>query len=62
MFEQQQRERPHHDDAPWAPKQAGPFDGPRTPSVDKPDTAKLLKRMREIDSEQSRKYRQRSGE
>lgn len=62
MPEQQQRERPQQDQAPWTPKNAGPFEGPRTPAIEKPDTAKLLKRMKAIDSDQSKKYRQRSGE
>jgi hypothetical protein len=61
-MDQQQKTRPHEETAPWTPKQAGPFEGPRTPVIDKPDTAKLIKRMKAVDSGQSKKFRQRSGE
>jgi hypothetical protein len=60
--DQQQRERQRDDPAPWEPKGCSPFDGPRTPVIDKPDTSRLLKRMKVIDKDGSRKYRQRSGE
>lgn len=36
--------------------------GPREPRVDKPDTEELLKRMRKVDPDQARRYRQRTGE
>jgi hypothetical protein len=62
MPEQQQRSAPSHEDAPWTPKNAGPLDGPRAPVIEKPDTTKLLKRMKAIDNNQAKKYRQRSGE
>lgn len=62
MLEQQQREKPVPQDAPWTPKKDGPFDGPRSPDIQKPDTSRLLKRMNSIDKNQSRKYRQRSGQ
>jgi len=61
LFEQQQRERAP-EQAPWTPKSDGPFDGPRAPGIEKPDTARLLKRMKAIENNQARKYRQRSGE
>jgi hypothetical protein len=62
MPDQQSRERSIPQDAPWKPKQSGPFDGPRSPEIQKPDTSRLLKRMKAIDSNQSKKYRQRSGQ
>jgi hypothetical protein len=36
--------------------------GPRRPDVGKPDTERLLKRMRRVDPEQAKRYRQRTGE
>ena len=47
--------------APWEPKQGGE-DGPKSPEVDKPDTKDLLKRMKKVDPNQSKRYRQRTGE
>jgi len=50
------------------PKPTEPFkrnqdeDGPKRPDVDKPDTRDLLRRMRRVDPNQSRRYRQRTGE
>jgi hypothetical protein len=41
---------------------AGDGNGPRSPDVSKPDTKDLLKRMRKVDPNQSRRYRQRAGE
>src|ERR1700688_1112796 len=46
--------------APWEPKQ-GDGDGPRSPDVSKPDTKDLLKRMRKVHPNQSKRYRQRTG-
>ena len=37
-------------------------DGPRRPKVDRPGTDDLLRRMRKVDPNQARRYRQRSGE
>lgn len=37
-------------------------DGPKTPNVKRPDMRHLLERMRRVDPEQARRYRQRSGE
>jgi len=47
--------------APWGPKEAD-GGGPRSPDVSRPDTKELLKRMRRVDPDQSRRYRQRTGE
>lgn len=48
--------------APWQPQQGGDGDGPKAPDVNRPDTKELLKRMRKVDPEQSKRYRQRTGE
>jgi hypothetical protein len=45
-----------------APGGGGSGDGPKTPQVEKPNTEDLLKRMRKVDPEQARRYRQRTGE
>jgi len=54
-----------------ATKPAGPVDplrrdgdetGPSKPDVERPDRSDLLKRMKRVDPDQARKYRQRSGE
>jgi hypothetical protein len=36
--------------------------GPRRPKVERPDTDDLLRRMRKVDPNQARRYRQRTGE
>ena len=36
--------------------------GPAQPDVDRPDTQDLLRRMRRVDPNQARRYRQRTGE
>ncbi len=43
-------------------KAPGDGDGPKAPDVKRPDTRRLLERMRRVDPEQARRYRQRSGE
>ena len=47
--------------APWERK---PSDdgGPRRPDVEAPDTKELLKKMRRVDPNQAKRYRQRTGE
>jgi hypothetical protein len=45
---------------PW--RRSGDDDGPKSPDVRRPDPSDLLKRMRRVDPEQARRYRQRSGE
>lgn len=37
-------------------------DGPTAPKVDKPNVQELLKRMRKVDPDQAKRYRQRTGE
>jgi hypothetical protein len=46
---------------PWGPKQ-GDGGGPRSPDVSRPDTKDLLKKMRKVDPNQSKRYRQRTGQ
>jgi hypothetical protein len=46
---------------PWGPKQ-GEGGGPRSPDVSRPDTKDLLKKMRRVDPNQSKRYRQRTGQ
>ncbi len=45
-----------------APKGPGEDDGPRAPEVDKPGSRKLLDRMKRVDPNTARRYRQRSGQ
>ena len=47
--------------APWERKQ-GDGDGPKAPDVKKPDTKSILERMRRVDPDQARRYRQRTGQ
>lgn len=47
--------------APWERKEADE-DGPRRPDVNAPDTKELLKKMRRVDPNQAKRYRQRTGE
>lgn len=47
---------------PWAPKQGGDGGGPKAPDVSRPDTQELLRKMRKVDPNQSKRYRQRTGE
>ncbi len=57
MPEQAQKVRPSGP----APSGGG-GDGPKEPEVEKPNTEELLKRMRKVDPDQARRYRQRTGE
>jgi hypothetical protein len=49
------------DPVPWGPKQ-GDGGGPRSPDISRPDTKDLLKKMRKVDPNQSKRYRQRTGQ
>ena len=40
----------------------GGGEGPKAPQVDKPNTDDLLKRMRKVDPDQAKRYRQRTGQ
>jgi len=43
-------------------RKEGGDDGPGKPEVPRPDTSDLLKRMKRVDPDAARRYRQRSGE
>jgi hypothetical protein len=47
---------------PVAPGSGGGGDGPSAPKVEKPNTEELLKRMRKVDPDQAKRYRQRTGQ
>ncbi len=47
---------------PLAPTGGGGGEGPSAPKVEKPNTEELLKRMRKVDPDQARRYRQRTGQ
>jgi hypothetical protein len=47
---------------PAAPGSGGGGGGPSAPKVDKPNTEELLKRMRKVDPDQAKRYRQRTGQ
>ena len=43
-------------------RKEGDGGGPSKPDVKRPDTSDLLKRMKRVDPDAARRYRQRSGE
>jgi hypothetical protein len=43
-------------------KPGGDDSGPGAPKVKRPDTKQLLERMKRVDPDQAKRYRQRSGE
>ena len=43
-------------------KPGGDDSGPSAPKVKRPDTRQLLDRMKRVDPDQAKRYRQRSGE
>ena len=45
-----------------APAGGGGGDGPAAPKVEKPNTEELLKKMRRVDPDQAKRYRQRTGQ
>jgi len=45
-----------------APGGGGDGGGPSAPKVEKPSTEELLKRMRKVDPDQAKRYRQRTGQ
>lgn len=44
------------------PGGGGGGDGPSSPKVEKPNTEELLKKMRKVDPDQAKRYRQRTGQ
>jgi hypothetical protein len=59
MPDQPQRTKP---EIPSPAPGGGGGGGPTAPKVDKPNTEDLLKRMRKVDPDQAKRYRQRTGE
>lgn len=60
--EQQRQYRPTEPTAPWN-KQAAPFEGgPLTPDVKRPSTKSILDKLKRVDHEQAKRYKQRSGQ
>lgn len=57
MPEQNQKVR-----SPAPTPTGGGGDGPKSPEIEKPNTEELLKRMRKVDPDQARRYRQRTGQ
>ena len=58
-----QLERKQRDTKPIGPDDGDSDNGgPKRQKVSRPDTQELLKRMRRVDKDQSRRYRQRTGE
>jgi hypothetical protein len=47
---------------PTGPLPGGGGEGPGAPKVDKPNVDELLKRMRKVDPDQAKRYRQRTGQ
>lgn len=45
-----------------APGGGGGGEGPKAPQVEKPNTEELLKKMRKVDPDQAKRYRQRTGQ
>jgi len=61
FFDMPERVQKPFDPTPWSPKQ-GDEGGPRSPDISRPDTKDLLKKMRKVDPNQSKRYRQRTGQ
>ena len=57
MPDQQQKQKQSTPSGP-----GGDGDGPASPSVDKPNVQDLLKKMKKVDPEQAKRYRQRTGQ
>jgi hypothetical protein len=60
-FDDQQQQRRPDDSNPFGKKEDS-SSGPITPKTGKPPTKDLLERMRKIEPERARRYRQRSGQ
>jgi hypothetical protein len=56
-----QQQRIPGQDAPWNRQEPSPSgEGPR--SVNTPDTSSILKKLKQVESDQAKRYKQRSGE
>ncbi len=58
----QERDRIPRPPAPRDAEQTGREEGPRRPRLERPDTDDILQRMRRVDPDQARRYRQRTGQ
>ena len=58
MPDQNQKTRP----SGGGPDAPAPGGGPSAPKVDRPNVDDLLKRMRKVDPDQAKRYRQRTGQ
>ena len=59
----QLRDRAPRPTRPIDPGEGGGDDqGPRRPKVERPNTDDLMRRMRKVDPDQARRYRQRTGQ
>lgn len=47
---------------PEPERKSGDGGGPSRPDVKRPDTRKLMERMKRVDPDQAKRYRQRSGQ
>ncbi len=56
------RERAPRPTKPIDDNDDAPDTGPRRPRVERPSTDDILKRMRRVDPNQARRYRQRTGQ
>jgi len=56
------RDRKQRPVRPFLPDDNGDDDGPKRPKIDRPNTKDLMRRMRRVDKDQSKRYRQRTGE
>ena len=57
------RDRAHRPTKPLGDGDGGgDEEGPRRPKVERPNTDDVLRRMRKVDPNQARRYRQRTGE
>jgi hypothetical protein len=58
-----QFEQPQRQNSPAPAKKTGDDSGPKSPEVTKPEGGnELLRRLKKIDPDQAKKYRQRSGQ
>ncbi len=56
------RDRQQRPVKPFGPGDGGDDEGPKRPDTNSPDRKELLNRMRRVKKNQSRNYRQRTGE
>lgn len=62
MIQTRVEERITRPSTPAPGRKSGDDSGPARPGVRRPDTNELLRRMRRVDPDAARKYRQRSGQ